>query len=104
MQDDASPLYQPGLPEILAQPIKAEAKAKTASRGSDGGEQGGEGPEPAPKAKAKAKGKPKAKTSRAETLKHLAELQGTGDYQSGEHHGPKKDEGGGSDEVRFEDL
>ena len=77
MQDDASPLYQPGLPEILAQPpIKAKAKAKAASRGSDGGEQGVE--EPAPKAKAKAKGKPKAKSSRAELLKQLAEIQGAG--------------------------
>ncbi|RPG81927.1 MAG: DUF3276 family protein [Crocinitomicaceae bacterium TMED114] len=39
-----------------------------------------------------------------DSLEKISELQGTGDYQSGEHHGPKKDEGGSSDEVRFEDL
>ncbi len=39
-----------------------------------------------------------------DSLEKIAELQGTGDYQSGEHHGPKSASGEGSDEVRFEDL
>lgn len=40
----------------------------------------------------------------SESLGKIAELQGTGDYQGAEHNGPKKQDEGGSDDVRFEDL
>ena len=41
-----------------------------------------------------------------DSLEKIAELQGTGDFQSGEHNGPRRLEGqsGQDDEVRFEDL
>ena len=41
-----------------------------------------------------------------DSLEKIAELQGTGEYQSAEHHGPSREEGTKAEEgdVRFEDL
>jgi len=41
-----------------------------------------------------------------DSLEKIAELQGTGEYQSGEHHGPSREEGtkAAEGDVRFEDL
>ena len=41
-----------------------------------------------------------------DSLEKIAELPGTGEFQSGEHNGPGRDEGAKSDggDVRFEDL
>lgn len=41
-----------------------------------------------------------------DSLDKISELQGTGDFQSGEHNGPPREEGvsGDQDDVRFEDL
>ena len=41
-----------------------------------------------------------------DNLEKIAELQGTGEYQSAEHHGPSREEGTKAEEgdVRFEDL
>ena len=41
-----------------------------------------------------------------DSLEKIAELQGTGEYQSAEHHGPSREEGtkAGEGDVRFEDL
>jgi len=41
-----------------------------------------------------------------DSLEKIAELQGTGEFQSAEHHGPRREEGTKVDDgdVRFEDL
>ena len=41
-----------------------------------------------------------------DSLEKIGELQGTGDFQSGDHNGPRRSEGQseGESDVRFEDL